>query len=109
MISCMYVFTVCTECVVQLCSDRFSVTNDGKERNTMGDVRFSVWKVQEERMQNVRERWRWGGKAEMKGALGCRGFFPRGIEACLMSVVQPTSAVYYPASLLLSELGSGLQ
>lgn len=45
----------------------------------------------------------------MKRALGCGGFFPRGIEACLMSVLQPTSAVYYPASLLLSELGSGLQ
>lgn len=68
-----------------------------------------MWKVQEERRQNVRERWRWRGKAGMKGALGCGGFFPRGIEACLMSVVQPTSAVYYPASLLLSELGSGLQ
>lgn len=29
----MYVFTVCAEWVDQLCSDRFSVTNDGKERN----------------------------------------------------------------------------
>lgn len=105
----MYVFTVCAEWVDQLCSDRFSVTNDGKERNTTGDVRFSVWKVQEERRQNVGERWRWRGKAGMKRALGCGGFFPRGIEACLMSVLQPTSAVYYPASLLLSELGSGLQ
>lgn len=67
MISRMYVFTVCPEWVVQLCSDRFSVTNDGKERNSTGDVRFSVWKFQEERRQNVRGRWRWGGNEGSTG------------------------------------------
>lgn len=52
MISRMHVFTACAGWGVQLRSDRFSVTHDGKERNTTGDVRFSVWKVQEERRKD---------------------------------------------------------
>lgn len=40
-------------------------------------------------------------KGGSEGSTGVWRVFPRGIEACLMSV-QPTSAVYY-------QLGSGLQ